>query len=115
MMTEIGAYEAKVHFPELLRDVQAGQHFIIIYEGLPIAEHVQPSAAAKHAALQMQDFMRKQPLIKDIDIKALIEDRTGHTPRPQSCAMLPGVGDIKTFETGLQTPSRVRICEGTVG
>lgn len=78
MITEIGDYEAKMHLPELLRNVQTGQHFLITHQGLPVAELVPPGSAAKHparqAALRMQDFMRKPSLVKDVDIKALIEE-----------------------------------------
>lgn len=37
-MSEIGAYEAKTRLPELLKRVEAGEHFLITRHGHPIAE-----------------------------------------------------------------------------
>lgn len=37
-MSEIGAYEAKTHLPELLQRVQAGERFIITRHGHPVAQ-----------------------------------------------------------------------------
>ena len=37
-MSEIGAYEAKTHLPQLLERVQKGERFIITKHGHPVAE-----------------------------------------------------------------------------
>ncbi len=37
-MTEIGAYDAKTHLPELLGRVQKGERFTITKHGRPVAE-----------------------------------------------------------------------------
>ncbi|BBL71860.1 type II toxin-antitoxin system Phd/YefM family antitoxin [Methylogaea oryzae] len=78
MTTEIGAYEAKTHLPELLRNVQAGQHFIITHRGSPVAELAPTGSSAKRkagqAALRMQDFMRESAGAEGVDIKALLEE-----------------------------------------
>ncbi|MEK8089645.1 type II toxin-antitoxin system prevent-host-death family antitoxin [Thermithiobacillus plumbiphilus] len=39
-MSEIGAYEAKTHLPQLLERVQKGERFIITKHGHPVAELV---------------------------------------------------------------------------
>jgi antitoxin (DNA-binding transcriptional repressor) of toxin-antitoxin stability system len=44
--TEIGAFEAKTHFSDLLRRVEQGEHFIITRHGRPVAEISKPFAAA---------------------------------------------------------------------
>lgn len=76
--TEIGAYEAKTRLPEWLRNVQAGQHFLITHRRSPVAELSPAGSSAKRkaeqAALRMQDFMREAPPAKGLDIKALMEE-----------------------------------------
>lgn len=37
-MTEIGAYEAKTHLPQLLDRVENGERFVITRHGRPVAE-----------------------------------------------------------------------------
>ena len=37
-MSEIGAFEAKTHLPQLLKRVQAGERFVITKHNRPIAE-----------------------------------------------------------------------------
>lgn len=39
-MSEIGAFEAKTHLPQLLRRVEAGERFVITRHGRPLAELV---------------------------------------------------------------------------
>lgn len=39
-MSEIGAYEAKTHLPQLLARVQKGERFVITKHGRPVAELV---------------------------------------------------------------------------
>ena len=77
MKIEIGSYEAKTKLPELLRLVKAGNSFTITNRGVAIADLV-PSAAKRGAnkiaaVAQIKVFMRTDP-IRNVDIKALIED-----------------------------------------
>ncbi len=43
----VGAFEAKTHLSRLLREVQAGQHFVITQRGKPVAEIRPPSQSAQ--------------------------------------------------------------------
>lgn len=76
--TEIGAYEAKTHLPEVLRQVQAGGFFTITQRGKPVAELVPAGATAQtgmaEAAARMREFMQNRPPVEGIDIKALINE-----------------------------------------
>ena len=75
----IGAYEAKTHLPRLLRDVEAGQSFIISVRGKPVAELVpieQAQAdrdAAVRGLLQLMDDPGR-PKLDSASLKAMIED-----------------------------------------
>lgn len=59
-MSEIGAYEAKTHLPQLLERVQKGERFVITRHGRPVAELV-PVAGRDEALIRqaIQD-VRKQ-------------------------------------------------------
>jgi antitoxin (DNA-binding transcriptional repressor) of toxin-antitoxin stability system len=74
----IGAYEAKTHFPEFLRKVKAGSAFRITNRGEHVADLVPPGSADRQsgvaAAERMQGFIKNQATIDNIDIKALIEE-----------------------------------------
>lgn len=76
METEIGAYEAKTHLPELLRQVRKGKSFVITNRGQAIAELVPFGAAQRsdpaQAVADMRAFMRSHR-VTGVDIKALIE------------------------------------------
>jgi prevent-host-death family protein len=76
--TEVGAYDAKTHLPDLLRKVQGGMRFTITHRGRPVAELVPAESSARQgaglAALRMQEFMRNRPPIRGVDVKALIEE-----------------------------------------
>ncbi len=50
-MPEIGAYEAKTHFPKLLERIQKGERFIITKHGRPVAELV-PVTRRYHEAVR---------------------------------------------------------------
>ena len=39
-MSEIGAFEAKTHLPQLLKRVQAGERFVITRHDRPVAESI---------------------------------------------------------------------------
>ena len=78
MNIEIGSYEAKTKLPELLRGVQAGNHYTITSRGKPVAslgpagdKHgVDPAAAVA----QMRQIMRNATSSMHINIKALIDE-----------------------------------------
>ena len=74
--TEVGAYEAKTHLSDFLRQVKAGAVFRITQRGEHVADLIPPCAMEKriatHAAEQMQDFMRRHQAVSNADIKALI-------------------------------------------
>ena len=73
--TEVGAYEAKTHLSDFLRQVKAGAVFRITQRGEHVADLIPPSAEkriAARAAEQMQDFMRRHQAVSNADIKALI-------------------------------------------
>ncbi len=78
MNIEIGSYEAKTKLPELLRGVQAGNHYTITSRGKPVASlgpagdkrGVEPSVAVA----QMRKIMLSASSSIHIDIKALIEE-----------------------------------------
>lgn len=75
-MIEIGAYEAKTHLAEFLRRVKAGGVFRITQRGEAVADLVPvrtPEREGADAARRMQVFMKEQPQVPDVDLKALIE------------------------------------------
>ena len=77
MGIKIGSYEAKIKFPELLRQVRAGKSFTITNRGEAIADLV-PSAGMRakdkvSAAAKLKAFMLADP-VRSVDIKALIEE-----------------------------------------
>jgi len=75
---EIGIFEAKTRLSELLRRTQSGESFRITQRGLPVAELVpiglSKRMSAQGAAAQLREFMKKQPKITDLNIKALVEE-----------------------------------------
>lgn len=76
--TEIGSYDAKTRLPELLRQVRKGKSFTITNRGEAVAELVPVRRPAKldaaSAAREMEAFMRTQPPVRGVNIKALIEE-----------------------------------------
>jgi prevent-host-death family protein len=63
---EIGAYDAKTHLPQLLRDVEQGDSITITVRGKPVAELApirRRAGQAKDAVHAMQQF----ELVKGID------------------------------------------------
>lgn len=76
--TEVGAYEAKTRLPAMLREVRAGRRFTITQRGRPVAELVPCGTTRRRsrplAARQMQTFMRRQPPVAGVDIKALVDE-----------------------------------------
>ncbi|WP_415036723.1 type II toxin-antitoxin system Phd/YefM family antitoxin [Azonexus sp.] len=78
MHIEVGSYEAKTKLPELLRGVQAGQHYTITLRGEAVADLVPPSGNthqdAAEAAREMRTFMHTRKTVSDVDLKTLIDD-----------------------------------------
>ena len=74
---EVGAYEAKSHFPEFLRKARSGMAFRITNRGEHVADLVPPGSAEKRrcaqAAVRMRGFIESHASEGNIDIKALIE------------------------------------------
>ncbi len=75
---EIGAYEAKSHFPEYLRKAKSGMAFRITNRGEHVADLVPPGAAEKRGGVQAAERMRRfaqiRPPVGGVDFKALIEE-----------------------------------------
>ncbi len=75
---DIGADDAKTHFPEYLRKAQSGMAFRITNRGQHVADLVPPGTIEKRsgakAAERMRQFFQHQPVIENVDIKALIEE-----------------------------------------
>lgn len=80
MNIEIGSYEAKTRLPELLRGVQAGNHYTITLRGKAVANLVPAEhdwkADAESAVDEMLAFMLSQQSASAgaLDLKALTED-----------------------------------------
>lgn len=78
MTIEIGSYEAKTKFPELLRGIQAGQSYTITLRGVAVAELV-PAKGNKDmdaaaAVDEMLAFTKSRPAAYDVNVKALINE-----------------------------------------
>jgi prevent-host-death family protein len=76
-MREIGAYEAKTHLPELLRDAANGKQVRITNRGRPVARLVpdqedRPDPAQVIEAIRA--LRRGKRLDADASIKSLIEE-----------------------------------------
>jgi antitoxin (DNA-binding transcriptional repressor) of toxin-antitoxin stability system len=75
---EVGAYEAKSHFPELLRKAKAGMAFRITNRGEHVADLVPPGTAQRwgraQAAKRMRQFLETHTPVGEVDIKALMEE-----------------------------------------
>ena len=76
-MPEIGAYEAKTKFSELLRRVEKGERFVITRHGRPVAvlEPVSPARRrnVKEVIEALKEF-RKKHTLGGLKIKDLIEE-----------------------------------------
>jgi len=76
-MPEIGAYEAKTRFSELLRRVEKGERFVITRHGLPVAvlEPV-PSRRRRNVEEVIQDILEfgREHSLGGLTIKELIEE-----------------------------------------
>jgi prevent-host-death family protein len=78
MYIEVGAYEAKSHFPEFLRKAKSGAHIRITNRGEHVADLVPPDSSEVRsrvaAAERMRNFTQMLPDAGNVDIKALIEE-----------------------------------------
>ena len=76
-MPEIGAYEAKTRFSEILRRVERGERFVITRHGRPVAvlEPVSPARRrdVKEVIEALKEF-RKNKTLGGLKIKDLIEE-----------------------------------------
>jgi prevent-host-death family protein len=73
---QVGAFEAKTHLAELLRQVEEGKSFEICRRGKPIARLVPPSKDNGHAQpSEVRDAFRsvRKRVSGRINIRALIE------------------------------------------
>ena len=59
-MSEIGAYDATTHLPQLLERVQRGERFTITRHGRPVAELVPVRARDESAIRETLFLMRKR-------------------------------------------------------
>jgi len=78
MKTEIGAYEAKTRFPELLRQVKAGKRFTITNRGKAVAAlgpiEDEKARDPRAAIAKFQAFLEVNPVKHKTRIRDLIEE-----------------------------------------
>jgi prevent-host-death family protein len=80
MNITVGSYEAKTKLPELLRGVQAGNHYTITLRGeavavlVPVEDNKHPDNVA--AVDEMLSFMRTRTCkpVGNVDLRALINE-----------------------------------------
>lgn len=65
-MITVGSYEAKTHLPDLLRQVEAGEHVVITRNGKPVARlmpiadaKLEQALAAKERIMELRKTMPK--------------------------------------------------------
>jgi prevent-host-death family protein len=76
-MTEVGAYEAKTHLPQLLDRVMAGEEITITRRGVPVAVLVpvkRRNEAEIQAAIEGIMRLRQGPGLGQAEIRQLIEE-----------------------------------------
>lgn len=76
MTTEIGSFEAKTKFSEILRKVSRGERFTVTLRGRIVAEIVPPTSAIKPLPQDVIDRLRN-PKISGMtheEIRAAIEE-----------------------------------------
>ena len=77
-MKTIGNYEARTHWSAMLQDVKAGERYVILHKGQPIAELVSAKKdskliKSKRAAERLLQLISSRPQI-DVDLKALLNE-----------------------------------------
>lgn len=77
MVSEIGAFEAKTHLPQLLRRVEAGERFVITRHGRPLAELVpfrlRDSGKVQSAIDALKEFQRTHSL-GEVPVRQMVEE-----------------------------------------
>ena len=76
-MSEIGAFEAKTHLPQLLRRVQAGERFVITRHNLPVAELIpfQPRNTAEvRSAIDDLKMFQETHSLGGLSVRRLLEE-----------------------------------------
>ena len=80
-MSEIGAFEAKTHLPQLLRRVEAGERFVITRHGRPLAELVpfrsRDAVKVQSAIDALKKFQRTHSL-GGTPVRQMIEEARRH-------------------------------------
>jgi prevent-host-death family protein len=72
MSREVGAYDAKTHLPQLLRDVEQGDHITITVRGKPVAELVPARRAARRAGEAVRAMQQFEP-VKGVDSETVAD------------------------------------------
>ena len=76
-MSEIGAFEAKTHLPQLLQRVEAGERFVITRHSRPVAELVpfqsRDSGKVRSAIDALKQFQQTHSL-DGVSVRQLIEE-----------------------------------------
>ena len=76
-MSEIGAFEAKTHMPQLLRRVEAGERFVITRHSRPVAELIpfrQRSSAKVQSAIDTLRAFQETHSLGGISVRRIIEE-----------------------------------------
>jgi len=77
-MKTVGAYEAKTHFSELLKEVQSGETVTITLHGTAVARIVPVGKSADDAVAAMEELNRfrreRRPTLGGITIRELVEE-----------------------------------------
>ncbi|MGD0898243.1 MAG: type II toxin-antitoxin system prevent-host-death family antitoxin [Thermoguttaceae bacterium] len=76
-MTEVGAYQAKTHLPELLNRVAQGEQFVITRHGVAVAKLVpaeeKPRKDIRRLIAEIIEF-RKGQTLGGLSVRELIEE-----------------------------------------
>ena len=76
-MSEIGAFEAKTHLPQLLQRVQAGERFVITRHNRPVAELIpfRPRDTAKvRSAIDDLKAFQETHSLGGLSVRRLMEE-----------------------------------------
>ena len=76
-MSEVGAFEAKTHLPQLLKRVQQGERFVITRHNHPVAELIpfrqRDTATIRTAIDGLKEFQRTHSL-RGLSVRRVIEE-----------------------------------------
>lgn len=76
-MSEIGAFDAKTHLPQLLRRVQKGERFVITKHNRPVAELIpyrRRDPTRIRAAIDRLAAFQKSHSLQGLSVRELIEE-----------------------------------------